>query len=167
MFDMKQLFIMLIIGILAGCYGTEPEKTGKEGKPIPSFKILLADSVTNFDTKDIPVGKPSVMFYYGPYCPYSRAQMAEMIEEMSSMKDIQFFVFTSFPFLQMKTFDSLYQLHKYRNVISGVDSAGFFMNYFKIAGVPFTAIYGKDKKLIKAFQGKIYSKQIIKALDEE
>ena len=67
---MKYLSLTIIIAIFSGCYSTEPEKTGLEGKIMPSFKLLLEDSITYVDTKNIPIGKPVVLFYYGPHCPY-------------------------------------------------------------------------------------------------
>jgi len=162
---MKQLVLFIIIAVLSGCYGAEPEKTGLEGKPLPSFKLLLSDSSTYIDMKDIPKGKPVVLFYYGPYCPYSRAQMEEIIRDIKQFKNTQFYVFTAWPFADMKKFYSYYRLDKYKNIIAGLDNSGFFEEYYKVAGVPFTAVYDKDGKLNKAFQGKIHSKEIIKALE--
>jgi thioredoxin-related protein len=163
---MRVLFITLIISTIFGCYSKEPEKTGKEGQLMPTFKLLLTDSVTYFDSKDISTGKPTVLFFYGPNCPYSRAQMKDMIEEKSLIKNIHFYVFTTAPFSEMKIFNTNYQLNKYLNITSGLLMGHSIVSYFNITGVPFTAIYDKDKKLIHAFQGKIYSSQIIKVLEE-
>ena len=148
-----------------GCYGVEPEKTGLEGKPIPSFEILLPDSSTYIDTKSIQTDKPVVLFYYGPYCPYSRAQMQEMIENISIMKKIQFILITNAPFSDMKKFCAHYGIDKYKNITAGIDYNNFLGDYYKITGVPFTAIYDKNKKLISAFTGKIFVKQIIRTIN--
>jgi hypothetical protein len=40
-------------------------------------------------------------------------------------------------------------------------------DYFEITNVPYMAIYNKDKKLNKAFRGKIYSNQLKKAAEQE
>jgi hypothetical protein len=162
---MKQAIVLLIITALFGCYGSEPEKTGLEGKPLPSFKLLLTDSTTYIDTKNIPKGKPIVLFYYGPYCPYSKAQMEEIIDDINVFNNVQIYVFMTGRFRDMKTFYTHYRLDKYKNIVAGLDFSGFFRQYFELIGVPFIAIYNKDMKLNKAFVGKINSKQIIKALD--
>jgi hypothetical protein len=162
---MKQIFIFVIIAILCGCYSKEPEDTGFEGKPMPSFKILLIDSITYMDTKNIPKGKPVVLLYIGTHCPYSRAQIEEIMNEMNSLKNIQFYVFTESPFKELKKLSTHYRLDKYANIKAGYDYTHFFRNHFKITGVPYVAIYGKDKKLKKAFEGKIYSKEIKKSLE--
>jgi hypothetical protein len=162
---MKCVLLLLMIAILSGCYSKNPEKTGLEGKSMPSFKILLADSSRYVDTKNIPTGRPIVLFYYGPNCPYSRAQIEEMIDNISIMKEIQFLIVTRAPFNQMKSFNAHYQLNRYDNIIAGVDSGSFITDFYKVTGVPFTVIFDKNKKLISAFTGKIYVKQIISAVN--
>jgi hypothetical protein len=161
---MKHLIPGIFAVLLIGCFSAEPEKTGFEGKVLPSFNLLLQDSTTYIDTKSIQPGKPIVLFYYSPHCPYSRAQMEEMIDEMSSIKDVQLFVITSWPFAEMKKFYLHYHLNRYPNIVTGLDYKNFLGNYFKVTGVPFTAVYGEDMKLNNAFEGRIYTKQIRKAL---
>ena len=145
---------------LASCFGKTPEKTSKEGKSLPSFNLLLADSTTYFNTKNIPNGQPVVLFCFSPECPYCRVQMEEIIETTSSLKDIRFYIFTAWPFSEMKGFYTRYQLYKYPNIVVGVDYTNFFVGYFKAQGVPYMAIYGKDKRLNNAFIGNIHSKQL-------
>jgi negative regulator of replication initiation len=47
-----------------------------------------------------------------------------------------------------------------------MDTATFMTDYFEMPGVPFWAIYNKNKKLSQSFLGKIYSSKIIKAAEE-
>lgn len=157
---MKRTFIYAIALVLVGCFGKEPEKTGLEGKPLPSFKLFLTDSTTHFDTKAIATGKPIVLFYFGPHCPYSKSQMDEIVNNMQSLKDIQFYIFTTWSFRELKQFYAKYELKKYPNIVAGVDYTNFFADYFSAVGVPYMAIYGKDKLLRESFIGKIKSSQI-------
>lgn len=161
----KEAFTSLLI-ILSGCFAKAPEKTGLEGKPMPSFNLLLADSTTYLNTNSISSGKPIVLFYFGPDCPYSRAQMEEIIEDINILKDIRFYVFTTAAFSEMKEFYKHYQLDKYPNITVGIDYANFFGDYFEAIGVPYIAIYGKNKKLNKAFMGKVYGRQIKNSAEE-
>lgn len=162
---MKQLILLLIIIALAGCYGAEPQKTGLEGKPLPEFN-LLTDSTTLVHSRDIPAGNPIVLFYLSPYCPYCKAQAKEIIDDMHKFKDIQFYFITSFQLPDLKAFSKEYELAKYPNIITGVDTAHTISDYFEISAVPYIAIYGKNKTLNKTFVGKIYTSQIKKALEE-
>jgi hypothetical protein len=157
---MRQIALLILGLYLAGCYSKQPEKTGLEGKPLPSFKLLLTDSTTYFDTKEITKGKPVALFLFGPHCPYSKAQMEEIIEDMDILKDIHFYIFTNWSFPEMKAFYSHYQVNKYPNITMGQDYKNFFVDHFEAKGVPYMAIYGKDLKLRKAFVGKIFGSQI-------
>jgi thiol-disulfide isomerase/thioredoxin len=163
---MKQFILISIIVTLIGCYGSSPENTGLEGKPLPAFNILLSDSVTWFNTGQITTGKPVALFYFSPYCPYCRAQTEEIIEDMDKLRGIQFYFVTSYPLPDLRNFCKEYELSKYSNITSGVDTASFVSDYFEAAGVPYMAIYGKNKTLNKTFIGKIYSSQIKKVAEE-
>ena len=137
---MKNTLILAFVITLAGCFGKEPEKTGNEGKALPSFKIILQDSTTYFDTKDIPEGKPVVLFLFGPHCPYSRAQMEEILYNMKTLKDIQFYVLTTWSFSDLNKAYNYYQLKKYPNIVAGIDYSNFIKKYFVdsdlIGGLP-------------------------------
>ncbi|MCS3801042.1 TlpA family protein disulfide reductase [Niastella sp. OAS944] len=157
---MKSLIAVALIILIAGCYSRNPEKTGLEGKALPSYDFLSVDSVTHVNTGNTVEGKPIVLFFFGPSCPYSHAQMQEIIEDIDNLKNIQFYILTISPFNQMKQFYTHYQLNKYPNIVIGLDYKNSFDEYFAVPGVPYTVIYGKDKKMRGAFVGKIYSRQI-------
>ena len=158
---------MLAIALLAGCYSREPEKTGKEGKPIPEFNLLLTDSTTWLNIGKSPTTNPIVLFYFSPVCPYCKAQTKEIIEDMDKLKDIQFYFISSFPTPMLKAYIKEYKLAQYPNITTGMDTANAMGDYFEIVGVPYIAIYGKDKKLKKSFMGgKLYSSQIKRITEE-
>ncbi|NII25840.1 redoxin domain-containing protein [Pseudoflavitalea sp. X16] len=163
---MKLLFQLIIISTMAGCFGADPQKTGLEGKPLPEFSLLLPDSATWFNSKNIPSGKPIAIFYFNPYCPYCKAQTTEIIEDMDKLKNIQFYFVTNYPLMDLKKFYNEYQLVKYPNITTGVDTGMVVNDYFEIAGVPYIAIYSKNKTLNKTFMGKIYSSQLKKVAEE-
>lgn len=148
--NLKQI-VLIYFAFACGC-SAQYEKTGLEGKPLPSFNLLLTDSVNQFNTNNIARGHVSVFFYFGPNCPYSRAQMREITENMKTLKNINFYVFTSSPFAEMKEFVTHYQLEKFKNIITGFDYEYFATKYFDIKTVPFIAIYNKDNKMTAAFR---------------
>lgn len=141
--------------LFVACYGKKPEHTGKEGLLLPSFSILLPDSMTWINTNTIKPGKPMVFLFFGPHCSFSKAQMQDIIDNAGKLKSIQFYAITPFPFHQMKEFYETYNLKDYSNIITGIDPYNFFGNYMEVRAVPYIAIYAKDKKLVKAFRGKI------------
>lgn len=156
----KTMQLCLIILTIYGCYSRNPEKTGLEGTPMPSFKLLMVDSTTTFDTKDLPKGKSTALFYFGPHCPYSHAQMEDIIANINNLKDIQFVALTAWPFPQFKEFYQKYHLEKYDNIKAGVDYTVSFRRYFNSQGVPYLAIYNKDQILNHSYIGLVNSDQI-------
>lgn len=144
----------------------KPETTSLEGELLPSFKLLLPDSTTYFDTKDISGKQPVVLFYFSPRCPYCHQQMEEICKSAERLKHIRFYIFTVYPFPEMKIFYEQYQLKNFPNIAMGIDNELFFGNHFKTKQVPYMAIYGRDKRLKGAFLGKLYSRQI-KAVAEK
>jgi thioredoxin-related protein len=163
---MKQLLLFVIIVILSGCFGTEPQKTGKEGQLLPAFSLLFPDSTTLLNTRNINTGKPMIFFYFSPYCPYCKAQTKEIVDNMNDLKDIQFYFVTNFRPTALRDFNKHYQLEKFQNVFTGIDNTQFLSNYFEIKGVPYLAFYDRNKKLIKTYMGNIKSSQLKEATSE-
>lgn len=161
---MKLITVFLCLVWICGCVERNPVKTGMEGKPLPSFNLLLPDSTTYFNTAEIRGGTPIVLYYFSPRCPYCHAQMEDIVDNISTLKDIKFYVITSWPFSEMNNFYKHYQLRQYPNITVGYDYTYFFEKFFKITGVPYTAIYAKDKKLREAFIGKISARLIRKGV---
>lgn len=160
---MKRMIILLLIAIVSFSCKREFRpvvKTGLEGHPLPAFNILLPDSLTVFNTVNIPKGRPIVLLYFSPNCPYSQAEMRNIIKNMSTLKNVWFCILTNWPFRQLKGFYAYFKLNKYPNVIVGEDFENFFPQQYKPIGVPFTVIFNKDQKLKKAFLGTMPSKQI-------
>jgi thiol-disulfide isomerase/thioredoxin len=162
---MKTQIIILAV-LLAGCFGSEPQKTGKEGKIMPEFTLLMLDSTIRLHSQDIPTGKPTVLYYFSPYCPHCKSQTKKIIEDIDILKNLQFYFISGFPLKDVKQFCKEYQLAKLPNVVVGLDSANFVSEYFEIPGFPYFAIYGSDKKLNNTYMGKTYSSQILKEAGE-
>ena len=85
---------------------------------------------------------------------------------MDKLKDIHFYFISSYTLPEVKSFQDEFQLSKYSNITTGLDSAGFLNDYFEVPGFPYFAFYGKDKKLNKTFVGKMYSSQLLKIVTE-
>lgn len=132
-----------------------------EGQSLPSLELLLPDSLTYLNITNRLSNKPIVLFYFGPDCPYCHAEISEIIKEIDKLKNIQFYIFTAYPFDQMKKFHENFRLSNYPNIITGYDYKFGFLEYFKIQTVPGIAIYGKDGRLKGTFTENIDYKQIL------
>jgi len=165
---MKNRIYLLLLVIWCSCSDSDKGSitTGHEGDGLPAFSMLLADSITHLNTGNITGNKPLAFFYFGPYCPYSRAQMEEIVDHMGLLKDIHFYVLTYAPYKQMQEFYNYYHLGKYTNITVGIDNTKYFQQYFKLEGVPFMAVYGRDRKLKHAFIGEVQAKRISEFIKE-
>jgi hypothetical protein len=162
---MKNMIYLSLLVVLVSCYSREPVKSGIKGDPIPEFKLFLVDSSTYFNTTSLPAGKPVVMFFFGPYCPYSKAQMEMIVDKMNSLQHIEFLVFTTWSFKHMKSFYQRYKINNYTNIKMGLDYENFFWKHFSIKSVPFLVIYGRDGKLREIFSGQVPINKIKKAAE--
>ncbi|WP_207513134.1 TlpA family protein disulfide reductase [Longitalea luteola] len=163
---MKNIIQLVLISSLAGCFSSEPQKSGKEGQSMPEFSILLTDSTTWLRSAKFPNDKASIFFYFSPYCSFCKAQTKNIVENIDNLKNINFYFISYFPLSAVKEFNNEYKLSKYPNIIVGLDSANAVNDYFEIPAFPYLAIYGKNKKLKKTFIGKIYSHQLKKVAEE-
>lgn len=162
---MRACIFIFITTILAGCFGASPEKTGKEGQEMPDFAILLANK-TILHTRDIAMGKPIVLFYFSPFCHFCNKLTKDILGDIEQFSDVQFLFVTSYSQDQLEEFKKSYNLAKYPNITIGVDTAHFIHNYFPANGVPYTAIYNKNKILNKTFLGSLSTGQLAKVVDE-
>jgi hypothetical protein len=153
--------LLVTLIVISGCQSrNKPIVTGLEGKQLPAFNILLPNGSSIINTLSDVGHQSIVLFYFSPQCPYCRNQMREIVDRISSLKSIKFYVFTSWPLKETQSFYKEYELYKYPNLVVGVDYNNFFKEHFKAQGVPYMAIYGKDKKLKQAFIGNVNTKQI-------
>ncbi|MEP7372289.1 MAG: redoxin family protein [Chitinophagaceae bacterium] len=151
---MKYTFVILL---LVGCYGKKVKPTsGFEGKAMPAIDLIAPDSLSHFNTKEIPTGKPTILISFEPWCPYCRAQTKSIVKNIEELKDINFIFICNSPYSNFKKYYDEYHLSRYANIKAGIDTNYTFDDYFQSTKIPFFAIYGRDKKLKQILVGKNY-----------
>jgi thiol-disulfide isomerase/thioredoxin len=158
------IYILFFLLFLSGCSTSpvlEAVKTGKEGKTIPSISILLPDSLHYYNTKDIQAGKPTLVFYFSPGCPYCRLETRRIVNNMNKLKEIRF-LFISNSFNLLNKFYKEFDIEKHKNIILGFDIKHEVSRYYnyKSSKVPFLAFYGKNNTLDQSFNGLMGIDQI-------
>jgi thiol-disulfide isomerase/thioredoxin len=156
---MKLIVALGMILLMNSCFDGQ-SKVGFEGQLMPSFNILLIDSITKLNTNSIPTGEPVVFFFISPHCPYCKAQTEQIITNMKSLNNIKFYILTTFPLPDLKSFYTHYQLNKYSNISVGLDYDFYFPNHFKVNRIPYLAIYNKDKILKQVFIGNVSASKL-------
>jgi len=152
---MKRKLAIVFFTYLMACVNGPSVDKRLEGTKLPSFDLLLMDSLTKFNSNKLSDEKPVVLLFLSPTCPTCRAQTAAIISNMPAMKDIQFCIMTYVPLTEFKGFYKEFQLGKYSNVVVGIDYANFFIDYFKAELVPCIVIYNSKKRLKKFVVGSV------------
>jgi uncharacterized membrane protein YphA (DoxX/SURF4 family) len=160
------LFLFIAWTLFTAFTAPVEAKTGMEGRLLPSFDVLLPDSVTHFNTADIPGGKPFVVIGFEPYCKHCQAETRDLIRHIRQLKDIPIYFVTPYPFFQMKEFCQYFKLQQYPSIKVGRDAKGYFLNYFNAPRIPYTAIFDSKKRLKKVFTAQIDAKTLIQAVSE-
>jgi thiol-disulfide isomerase/thioredoxin len=141
-------------------------KTGLEGKLMPDIDLILVDTNSHFNTANIALGKPTVLFSFEPWCPYCKAQTKALISKIESLKDVNICFLTNSTYPGFKEFYDRFHLEKYPNVKAGIDYKYGFARYFQTNQIPFLAIYDRSKKLKQVLIGRNYFSTIKEAVTE-
>jgi thiol-disulfide isomerase/thioredoxin len=141
-------------------------KTGMEGRLLPSFDLLLADSTTHFNTTAIPTGQPFIVIGFSPWCTHCQAETRDIIKHIQQFKDIRIYYVTPYPFDEMKAFYRGFKLAQYPNITMGRDLKDVFLPYFKAPGVPYTAVFDSKKRLRQAMPSQALAANLVKLTTE-
>lgn len=120
---------------------------------LPGFTILKADSSTWITDKTLRAGVPVIVMLFSPDCNHCREQTEIFIDNMDKLKNVEIVMTTFQPLNKIKEFNRIYNLSQYRNIYLGRDVKFFFAPFYQIKYAPFLAIYNRQHKLVKAFEG--------------
>ena len=133
---------------------------------LPAFNIRLMDSVTIFNTYNIPEGKPTAIIFFDPDCKHCRTTMTRLLSGMDSIKNIQFYLVTPRNNMTpVRNFYAEFKLADYKNIqVLGRDYEYFFFGYYKTKFFPDIALYDEHKKLVKLIEGEFTASDLYKLL---
>lgn len=153
------LNIATLIGLIL-CISCHPKSN------MPELNLLLLDSSTVFNTKDIPAGKPSLLIFFSPDCEHCQTETFDLLKNIDSLKEINFYFITTDPFQRMEVFNRYFQLQKYANITLGRDYKYSFVSNFKQAIPPYTVLYDKYKYARVVISGQVLASQIISYINQ-
>ena len=120
----------------------------------PIFRIQQMDSVTIFNTSNIPEGKPVLLFYFGAECDHCTKLLERLLPSFDSLSDIRIYMATFSPLTPIKTFYEKYNLSKYKNLEIGRDYEFAIGPIYGAKSVPCLALYDKHKRFVKKWEGQ-------------
>jgi thiol-disulfide isomerase/thioredoxin len=143
--------------IMAGC---------KSKSDMPSFNLLLEDSITVLNTKQIPVGKPILLVFFSPDCEHCQEETINLTKKMSLLKNIEIYFISIQPLADMKYFSHYYHLKDFSNVTMVQDYTVSMPKYFKINVTPYMILFNKQKQLKVIFKGVFPVDSIVKEINK-
>lgn len=132
---------------------------------LPAFNIMMPDSVTIFNTYNIPDGKRVALFFFSPDCGHCHRTTQRIIDSMEMLQDVMFYMFTPMHDMnEIEKFKTRFRLNEFKNiVVVGRDYEFFFGSYYKVRVVPDIALYDAHKKFVKLIQGESSAQAIYDA----
>ena len=165
---MKHFFALLLLCcfnsiVHAQDYDTIPPY--QKDSLIPAFSILQTDS-TWFNKEALPHNEPVVIIYFNPECGHCQLTAHEFDKKKNKLKDV-FFVWVTYDtsFNEIKSFARDYDLLNAKNIRVGRDPKYYVPSFFRVKFTPFMAVYGKNGKLIQAYETGTDPETIIKLLN--
>jgi peroxiredoxin len=127
---------------------------------IPPFKIQLLDS-SWYSKANLPAKKQVLILYFSPDCGHCQLETEEVISRMNDLRSLQIVMITSKPYQEMAEFADHYKINRFSTIKMGSDPQRFVTNFYNVKFTPFSALYDKKGKLIKAYEEGIDWKELI------
>ncbi|MGX5816762.1 TlpA family protein disulfide reductase [Chitinophaga lutea] len=151
--------VLMLCALATGCMNTP------EVKSIPEFSMLLPDSATHFNSKDIPFGRTTVLIQFDPACRDCQEETEYILANMEKFRHVNFYLVTGNTYEEMMVFHDHLKLDTCANIKIGIDTASVIPRQFKFRGTPLTLVFNKDKMLTAVFEGKTDFKQLIQQVN--
>ncbi|MEM1002099.1 MAG: hypothetical protein AAGH46_05580 [Bacteroidota bacterium] len=129
---------------------------------IPDFKIATINDSTLFSRKDLPKEGLLLIKYFSPDCGHCQEEAKLFLSKKKKIKNIHtLWISGSWASLEeVKVFAKTYKLHKINPIAIGKEPGSTLLDYYKITGIPFAALF-KDSKLIKTWRGEVDFEELI------
>ena len=126
---------------------TLPAQAGK----LPPFQVMQANG-NIFRAHELPLGKPVVIIYFDTDCDHCHQLMKQVMRNTAALQKASVALVTYLPVEKVSAFVTRYQLQKFANMYAGTEGTTFFLkNYYKLAAMPFMALYTKNGDLVKTW----------------
>lgn len=135
----------LVIGLCSS-------RLGVQAQSLPSFEMQLTNGKI-FTNHNLQKNRPVLLIYYAPDCEHCQALMTQILQNFTPFGKIQVVLVTFEPLSYAQGFEKTYQLRKYPNIISGMESPTFyFKDLYRLQNTPFTALFDRHWKMVISYQ---------------
>jgi cytochrome oxidase Cu insertion factor (SCO1/SenC/PrrC family) len=165
---MKFICSLLIFLIaFATADGQQPANDLPPFKKNPTLPPLELVQANNKPLRNNDLAKaPTLIIYFSPTCDHCIEQMKEMQQHMKALKKFQVIMSTYQPMEELNMFIKKYELEKYPFIRLGRDVKYLLPPFYKMASMPYLALYDKKGALITTFEGTTKMDRVFKAFEK-
>lgn len=162
---MRQLLFLFSLSI-AGCMPAPKIQEVKDPKALPPITLLMADTVTKYNTDSLPKDRPTLLVFYAPNCPYCDTMTGNIVKYIDTLKDVNIVTLSGGLFHYVDVYDKKFELSKYSNVKNGLDYNNILFTFYGAQGLPFIVFYDKDGQIKRANLGPMSVDSIRYVIDK-
>lgn len=173
MFTQRLLISGLLVVVLGaiGYFGygimTESDEPTEEAantrEQLPTA-VLQTPSGGSFQFSSIPQGKPVVLMFFSPTCPYCQEETAEITTHANLNKEAAIVMVSTFNRQALSQYVDQYKLNDFGNIRVVRDFGGSLFQQYGVQSVPFTIVYDGSHRMVKAFRGKASADKLYTAV---
>src|ERR1044071_8907941 len=104
---------------------------------LPSFNLLLTDSITYYTKADLPKEKPVLFMLFDPNCDHCQHEAEEILKNIDSLRNIEIVMVTNADFADLKKFYIDYKLGQFKNIVAGIEPNIFSPHFSEFIIFPF------------------------------
>ena len=162
-------FLLSVLLVSCGLFALAQQDTLPPYKRYPSFPPVDLLQLNNqpLTKKDLPKGKASMVFYFSPDCDHCQDQVKDMLPRMKDFEKVHILMVTHQPAEMLQKFYTEYHLNNYKNIQVGRDSKFLLPPFYKIRSLPYLALYDKQGRLIRTFEGNVKVDVLLKAYNNK
>jgi thioredoxin-related protein len=137
----------------------------KKTRTLPSFDILMPDSVSHYTMNDLPKSRPVLIILFDPNCDHCKHETEEILQHIDGLTHIQIVMATNADFADLKKFYEHYNLEKFKNIKAGVEPKSYLAVFFAIHNLPYLAMYNGHGVLLRTHEGGMKVENILKVFE--
>jgi len=108
-----------------------------------------------------------MIMLFNPECSHCQHETEEILKHIDDFKKVQIVMATMMPMEMLRTFNTKYDLEKFRNITTGKDVDNTLPSFYHISNLPTLAFYDKKGKLIDISDGSMPVDQVLEKLSQK
>lgn len=107
-----------------------------------------------FEFSTVRTGKPVVLMFFSPTCPYCQQETAEITQHGKLPAEATIIMVANAPRGQLNAYIDEYNLNNFENIRVLRDLGGAMFKKYGVQSVPFTIVYDDSHQFVRSFRGK-------------